>query len=104
MPLSDVTTSGWNCMPSCASVPNERLEKPAATEALITSHSSPVRSSSARLKVPPKETSSRQPQQENDTLSPSRSARLTDLLRAIDGSGPRQPQLLMTVGTQYPSS
>ena len=104
MPLSVVTTSGWNAMASCARVPNERLEKPAGTEASITSHSSPVRSSSARFSVPPRETSARQPQQENATLSPSRTARLTDLSRAIVGSGPRQPQLLMTVGTQLPSS
>ena len=50
--------------------------------ASITSHSSPVRSSSARFSVPPRETSARQPQQENATLSPSRTARLTDLSRA----------------------
>src|SRR4051794_36124996 len=102
IPLSETTTSGWNCMPSCARDPSETLENPAPTDALITSHSSPVRTSSALFKAPPKEGSSRQPQQENPTLSPSRIARLTDLLRASFGSGPRQPQLLMVTGTHVP--
>ena len=67
------------------------LEKPAPVAVLTTSHSSPERSSSARVMAPPRVTPSRQPQPENGTLSPSKIARLTFFGRSIAGSGPRQP-------------
>ena len=103
MPLSVITTSGWKAMASCAKVPNENWRsRPVPGVDHLPFLAGP------QLERPlegPSERGLRAAAPTRERHAVAEQDRAPDgLFAAIFGSGPRQPQLLMTVGTQLPSS